>query len=68
MIISVAYFAESDEIRDSVLRSDYVRDETLKRLCARPSYNCKSLKWKNRYYDYFKKQVLKELSAVVPAT
>ena len=68
MVISVAYFAESAEIRDSVLRSDYVRDETLKRLLALPSYDCKSLKWKNRYYDYFKKQVLKELSSVVPAT
>ena len=68
MVISVAYFAESAEIRDSVLRSDYVRNETLKRLLAHPSYYCESLKWKNRYYDYFKKQVLKELSSVVAAT
>ena len=60
-IVSVAYYAESEEIKRAVLLSDYVRAETLRRLCALPSYGCKPLKWKNLYYDYFKKQVLREV-------
>ena len=60
-IVSVAYYADSEEVKKAVLQSDYIRNETLNRLTALPSYSCKSLAWKNRYYDYFKKQVIKEL-------
>ena len=62
MIVSVAYYAENEEIKKSVLLSDSIRHEALRRLCAIPSYDCKSLKWKNRYYDYFKQKVEKELA------
>ena len=61
--VSVASFAENEEMKKAVLQSDYIRNETLNRLCAMPSYNCKSLKWKNIYYDYFKKKVMEEISA-----
>ena len=65
MIVSVAYYAENDAIKNAVLLSDQIRNEALNRLCALPSYSCKSLKWKNKYYDYFKKKVEKELSAAL---
>ena len=63
MIVSVAYYADSEDVEKAVLLSDHIRNEALRRTCALPSYNCKTLKWKNRYYDYFKKKVEKELSS-----
>jgi len=62
-VVSIASCVEDEETRKAILLSDNVRSETLKRLCAMPSYSCKSLKWKNIYYDYFKKKVIAELSA-----
>ena len=62
-VVSVAYFVEDEKLKDAILQSDYIRNETLNRLCAMPSYKYKSLKWKNIYYDYFKRQVMRELSA-----
>lgn len=49
------------ELKQALIQSDYIRNETLKRLCSMAGYKYKSLAWKNRYYDYFKKQVMKEL-------
>ena len=66
-VLSIGHFVEDKDLAQAISRSDYIRNETLNRLCALPSYSCKSLKWKNRYYDYFKRQVMKELE-VVPAT
>ena len=50
------------ELKQSIIFSDYVRNETLNRLCAMPGYKFKSLAWKNKYYDYFRKQVIKEIA------
>jgi hypothetical protein len=52
------------ELRQSIIQSDYIRNETLNRLCSMPGYKYKSLKWKNRYYDYFKKQVINEMEGM----
>ena len=60
-VLSVAHFVDDAELKNGVLLSDYIRNETLNRLRAMPSYDCKSLKWKNIYYDYFKRQVIKEI-------
>lgn len=60
-IVSVAAYADTKELKSSILQSDYIRNETLNRLSSLPSYSLKSLKWKNRYYDHFKNQVIKEL-------
>lgn len=52
------------ELRQAIIHSDYIRNETLNRLCSMPGYKYKSLKWKNRYYDYFKKQVINEMEGM----
>ena len=66
-VVSIAAFVEDEEIKKAILQSDYIRNETLKRLCALPSYEYKSLKWKNTYYDYFKRKVIAELTAKATA-
>ena len=63
-VLSIGHFLEDKNLASKIFKSDYIRNETLNRLTALPSYNCKSLKWKNRYYDYFKKQVEKELASL----
>lgn len=63
-VLSIGHFIEDENLAKEIFLSDYIRNETLHRLTALPSYNCKSLKWKNRYYDYFKNQVMKELASV----
>lgn len=60
-VVSISSVCD-EELARIIRRSDYIRSETLKRLCAMPSYKCKSLKWKNRYYDYFKRKVEAELA------
>lgn len=64
-VISVAYASDDPAIRNAVLTSDYIRNETLKRCMAIPSYMGKSLAWKNRYYDVIKRKVMSELQKEV---
>lgn len=62
-VVSIAAVVEDEEIRNAIIQSDYIRNETLNRCLAIPSYRHKSLKWKNRYYDVIKRRVIKELAA-----
>ena len=62
-VVSIAAVIEDMELRDSIFQSDYIRNETLNRCYAIPSYQYKSRLWKNRYYDLMKKKVIAELSA-----
>ena len=59
-VVSVACMLPEDE-RAVLEFSDRVRAETLKRLCAMPGYECKPLKWKNIYYEYWKRKVIREM-------
>lgn len=59
-VISIADVC-AGKIREEILKSDYIRNETLKRCYAIPSYRGKSRKWKNLYYDLMKKRVMEEL-------
>lgn len=59
-VVPVAYALPEKECRE-LLFWDAVRAETLKRLCAMPSYECKNLRWKNIWYDYHRKRVLREM-------
>lgn len=61
-VISVAYASDDTEVRNAVLTSDYIRNETLKRCMEIPSYMGKSLYWKNRYYDVIKRKVMSEIT------
>lgn len=63
-VISISSIYKDEEMRQALRQSDHIRHETLKRLCAMPSYFCKSLKWKNRYYDYFKKKIEMEIESM----
>lgn len=62
-VVSIAAAIEDDELRDGINQSDYIRNETLNRCLAIPSYRHKSLKWKNRYYDVIKRRVIAEMAA-----
>lgn len=59
-VVSVSSVCDSP-MREELDFSSNVRNETLNRLTSLPSYPYKSLKWKNRYYEYFKKKVLEEM-------
>lgn len=59
-VVSIAAVC-GGELRESILRYEDIRNETLRRCMAIPSYMSKPLKWKNRYYDHFKKIVEKEM-------
>ena len=61
-VVSIAEVCEG-ELREVILQSDYIRNETLNRCYAIPSYKQKSLFWKNRYYDHMKKRVMEEIGA-----
>ena len=50
------------ELAEAIRQSDYIRNETLRRTWAIPSMKYKSLKWKNRYYDFFRAKVIAELN------
>ena len=62
-VVSIAAVVEDMELRDAIIQSDYIRNETLNRCYAIPSYQYKNRRWKNRYYDLMKKKVIAELSA-----
>ena len=63
LIIPVAMFMEDEREQRELLVYDAIRTETLKRLCAIPSYPYKSLAFKNRYYDAIKRKVQSEYIA-----
>ena len=58
-VVSVACMLPENECRELEFW-DCVRAETLKRLTAMPGYKYKTLKWKNIYYDYWKRKVVEE--------
>ena len=61
-VVSIAAaLPEGSEIKKAILESDYIRNETLRRCCAIPSYRYKPLRWKNRYYDAIRKKVIAEV-------
>ena len=60
-VVSIAAYIEDEELQKAVVRSDYIRNETMRRCLEIPSYRHKSLKWKNRYYDLVKRRVEDEL-------
>ena len=62
-VVSIAAVVEDEEIRNAIIESDHIRNETLNRCLAIPSYRYKSLKWKNRYYDVIKSRVIAEMAA-----
>lgn len=60
-VISISAVCSGPELANTIVTSDYIRYETLRRLTNIPSYKCKSLYWKNRYYDVIRARVMKEL-------
>jgi len=61
-VTSISSVCEDEELARAIRQSDYIRNETLNRTWAIPSMKYKSLKWKNRYYDHFRQQVIAELN------
>lgn len=59
-VLSISALCDEQMAR-YIRQSDYIRRETFRRCRAIASYDSKPLRWKNRYYDYFRKKVLREL-------
>lgn len=59
-VINVAYFAETPEIKDTVLLSSRTRHLTLDRCYAIPGYENLPIEEKNRIYDKILKKIKKE--------
>lgn len=59
-VVSVACMLDEPE-RHELEFYDRVRAETLRRLVAMPSYECKNLRWKNIWYDFWKRKVIREM-------
>lgn len=60
-VVSISAVCSDPELASTIVTSDYIRYETLRRLTSISSYKCKSLYWKNRYYDVIRAEVMKEL-------
>ena len=58
IIISVAYFVDSKEVQETILRSDYIRNETLKKCYKIKGYKDLSLADKNKIYDKIKNSIV----------
>ena len=56
-VISAAHFAENDEIKDTVLESDVLRNKALDVCYSIPGYKELSLDEKNRLYDLVQKSI-----------
>lgn len=61
-IVSVSSVCEDPALRESIIDSDSIRAETMRRCLAVPGYPFKSLEWKNRYYDFFRRKVMEEMA------
>lgn len=61
-VVSVSSVCVDPVLRESIIASDCIRSETLRRCLAIPSYQFKSLRWKNRYYDLMRRKIMEELS------
>ena len=57
-LTSVAYYAENEEIKRSVLASDAIRRETLKACYSIEGYAALPLNEKNAIYDAIKKGII----------
>jgi hypothetical protein len=61
-VVSISSVCGDGELAQAIRQSDYIRNETLRRTWSIPSMKYKSLKWKNRYYDFFRAKVIAELN------
>ena len=61
-VISISTVCNDENSREYIHSSEYIRNETMKRCEAIPSYKYKSRKWKNKYYDMMKARVIAEMN------
>jgi hypothetical protein len=59
-VLSVAYFAENEEVKNAIIQSDYIRRATLNRLWALPGVADMDRISRNKLYDKIKQDVIKE--------
>ena len=61
MIITVAEYVKDNKVRNTVLRSDYIRNKTLEKCYSIPGYDELPLKMKNAVYDNVRLSIEKEI-------
>lgn len=61
-VVSISTVCNGENLREYIHSSEYIRNETMKRCEAIPSYKHKPRKWKNKYYDLMKARVIAEMN------
>ena len=61
MVLSVAAYVKDDEVRNFVLRSDYIRNRTLEKCYSIPGYADLPRKVRNTVYDNVRLTVEREI-------
>lgn len=56
-VLSIAYFTNNEEVKQTVLKSDQIRNKALKLCVQTAGYNNMSLDEKNKLYDTIVKQL-----------
>lgn len=59
-VVSISSVCGDPALREVIISSDWIRSEALRRCLEIPGYPFKTLQWKNRYYDFFRKRVMEE--------
>ena len=61
IILSVAYFTKDKTIKNAVLKSDEIRQKTLKECYSIPNYESLPLSEKNKIYDEIKARITNKI-------
>lgn len=59
-VCSISSACVDPALREGIITSDRIRSEALRRCMELPGYPFKSLQWKNRYYDFFRRKIMEE--------
>ena len=63
MVISIAEYAKTPEIKEYIKQSDYIRNETLNRCYEMDGYEKLSTAGKRKIYDTVRETVINEMEA-----
>lgn len=65
-VLSVAYFAGNEKVKNAIIHSDYIRHTTLKRLWTLPGVADMDRISRNKLYDKIKRNILPKSKAKQP--
>ena len=60
-VLSIAYFTNNEEVKQTVLKSDQIRNKALKLCVQTAGYESMTLEEKNKLYDTIVQKIIIEL-------